>query len=286
MLPNRQEHPSGKTSYHRFAHFLNTSSGIVLGENKEYLVRCRLSKIIQDEGFEDLDQLVLKLEQRTTPRTLKEKVIDAMTTNETFWFRDVHPFEALKKHILPTISENIRALDPVHIWSAACSSGQEPYTISMTVEEFLEEGGRLPSGVQISATDISTSMLEHAKKAQYDELSLSRGLSLQRRDKFFEPGTDKDKMQVIKKITARVQFRNLNLLDTFTFSQKFHCIFCRNVLIYFSPEIKAKILEKMYTALHPGGYIVLGGTESIGHQNHNFEMLRVAGAIIYKRKDH
>lgn len=286
MLHNART-SSGKDSYNRFADFLNSASGIVLGDNKEYLVRCRLSKIIEDEGFKSLEELVFILEQPSSSRLLKEKVVDAMTTNETFWFRDVHPFDALKKHIFPTIKDSLRLVEPIHIWSAACSSGQEPYTISMTAQEYMDENPRqLSAGVQITATDISPTMLEQARIAEYDELSLSRGLSLQRREKFFDSLAGQDKMKVKDKISKRVHFKPLNLLDNFTFPQKFHCVFCRNVLIYFSPEIKREILSKIHQCLLPNGYLILGGTESIGHQNYDFEMIRLSGAIIYKKKSH
>lgn len=286
MLQNTHSQ-SGKDTYHRFADFLNEASGIVLGDNKEYLVRCRLSKIIESEGFSDLEALVYKLEQPSTSRVLKEKVVDAMTTNETFWFRDVHPFDALRRHILPSVKENLKIGEPVQIWSAACSSGQEPYTISMTSQEFIDANPRhLPAGVQVVATDISPSMLQQARQACYDELSLSRGLSLQRREKYFEPVPNESKMKLKDSIARRVHFKPLNLLDNFTFPQKFHCIFCRNVLIYFSPEIKKEILSKLYQCLTPNGYLILGGTESIGHQNYDFEMIKVSGAIVYKKKAH
>lgn len=268
------------SEYKVFREFLEQQCGIVLGDNKQYLVKSRLAPLMQRFNVASLSELVTKT-LSPFERQLRSAVIDAMTTNETLWFRDTYPYELLKKQILPELEKDHRT---VKIWSAASSSGQEPYSIAMTGLEYQQSRpGSFGMGLQILGTDISNAMLEHCQRAEYDGLALSRGLSPERRSKFFEDSGN-GMMRVRDAVRKNVTFRHLNLLDSYTLLGKFDIIFCRNVLIYFSPEVKAKIIKQFAQALNPRGYLFLGASESLTSTNTEFEMIRCNPGIIYRRK--
>ncbi len=274
---NRELHDS---EYKLFRDFLEQQCGIVLGENKQYLVKSRLAPLMQRFNWASLSELVSKT-LSPFERQLRSAVIDAMTTNETLWFRDNYPYELLKKQIFPELEKDHRT---VKIWSAASSSGQEPYSIAMTGLEYQQsKPGSFSLGIQILGTDISNAMLDHCQKAEYDGLALSRGLSPERRSKFFEDSGN-GMMRVKDLVRKNVSFRHLNLLDSYTLLGKFDIIFCRNVLIYFSPEVKAKIIRQFAQSLNPRGYLFLGASESLSSLNSDFEMIRCNPGIIYRKK--
>lgn len=274
---NKELHDS---EYKQFRDFLEQQCGIVLGDNKQYLVKSRLGPLMMRFNLDSLSELVSKT-LSPFERQLRSAVIDAMTTNETLWFRDTYPYELLKKQILPELEKDHRT---VKIWSAASSSGQEPYSIAMTGLEYQQlKPSAFSLGVQILGTDISNAMLDHCQKAEYDGLALSRGLSPERRSKFFED-SGHGMMRVKDTVRKNVSFRHLNLLDSYTLLGKFDIIFCRNVLIYFSPEVKAKIIRQFAQALNPRGYLFLGASESLSSINSDFEMIRCNPGIIYRRK--
>jgi len=261
------------TEYQSFSTFLEEACGITLGENKQYLIASRLQKLMDSVDIANLGDLVARL-QRGDSR-LRAKIVDAMTTNETLWFRDSHPYTILEKELFPEAAQHRNR--PVRIWSAACSSGQEPYSMSMVAQEYTQANpGSLARGVEIVATDISKTILEQAKQARYDELSLVRGLSTERRQRYFK---QHDKLwELNNDIKRRVRFTELNLMQSFATLGKFDIIFCRNVLIYFSAELKSDILNRMAKQLQPGGYLVLGSSESITSHTDAFKMVRSGGA--------
>lgn len=266
--------------YVLFRDFLEQQCGIVLGENKQYLVKSRLAPLMQRFGVASLSELVNKT-LSPFERQLRSAVIDAMTTNETLWFRDTYPYELLKKQIFPELEKTCHT---VKIWSAASSSGQEPYSIAMTALEYQQSRpGAFSLGVHVLGTDISNTMLEHCQRAEYDGLALSRGLSPERRSKFFEDSGN-GMMRVKDNVRKNVSFRHLNLLDSYTLLGKFDIIFCRNVLIYFSADVKAKIIRQFAQSLNPKGYLFLGASESLSSLNNDFDMLRCNPGIIYRKK--
>lgn len=263
------------SDYQEFCVFLEKSCGIVLGSNKHYLVNSRLKKLLDENGLTSVGMLLKRLDKDLR---LKARVVDAMTTNETYWFRDAHPFKALKELIFPELAnKNVKR---PRVWSAASSTGQEAYTISMMTDEFLNVKRGVFSDVEIIATDISPSVLEIARKGEYDELSLSRGLSPEYRQRYFIQ--DQHNWRVKDDIKRRVRFNELNLMSSFTSQGKFHIIFCRNVLIYFSTDLKKDILNRMADALEPGGYLFLGGSESMASYSTRFETVRYSGGLVYK----
>lgn len=265
--------------YQAFRTFLEDASGIVLGENKQYLVTSRLTKLMGENKLDCFGSLMKKI---GTDNTLRNRILDAMTTNETSWFRDIFPFDVMKEKLLPEIAK--KQPQHVKIWSAASSTGQEPYSLSMMIQDYLQsKPGSLPvNGVQILGTDISPSVLAEARSACYEEVALSRGLSEERRNRYFRR---KGKAwELIDDVKKRVSFREFNLMQSYALLGRFDVIYCRNVLIYFSPELKRDILTRMAKALNPNGYLVLGGSESITGHSDNFDMIRWRNGVIYQLK--
>jgi len=265
--------------YDCFRKYLEKESGISLSDNKQYLVASRLGKLLEREKFTKIEELVTALERSGRVSKLREEVINAMTTNETLWFRDSHPFKILKELILPQMDKR-----PVRIWSAASSTGQEPYSISMVLEEYKQfKPGALKPGEKIIATDICTNILQHAKQAEYDSLAIARGLSPDNQNRYFEKLSD-SVWKVKPHISSRVEFKHLNLIDSFTTLGKFDVIFCRNVLIYFTAETKLDILKRMHASLNPGGYLFLGGSEALSGLSSMFDIVQCHPGIVYKAK--
>ncbi len=267
--------------YDNFRRYLEEHSGIVLGENKHYLVTSRLSRLMREVGIEDFRTLMRQLINQRKSK-LHEQIVDAMTTNETLWFRDGYPFEVLKQVILPELSD--KRLTQLRIWSAACSSGQEAYSISITLQEYLSSRpGGLPAGIQIIGTDISASILREANTAQYDNMSLIRGMSDERRKRYFiQHG---DKWQVRPEIKQRASFREMNLLGSYSALGRFDIVFCRNVLIYFSSQLKTDILNRIAKTMNPGGYLFLGGSESPTSYTDAFDLFRTPHGVVYRVKE-
>jgi len=267
--------------YKQFAKFLEVQCGIVLGENKQYLVKSRLIPLIAQFNLESLADLIQQAISNRN-RQVRTMVIDAMTTNETLWFRDRYPFELLGSKLFPELLESKKN---IKIWSAASSSGQEAYSISMSALEYKKAKSAMNLSVQIVGTDISDTMLTQCKAGEYDMLALSRGLSEERKRQFFErSNNDSSKMQVNNEVKKLTSFRNLNLLDSYTSLGKFDIIFCRNVLIYFSSDVKTQILNQFASSLNPNGYLILGASESLSGLTERFEMVRCNPGIIYKLK--
>ncbi len=228
-------------------------------------------------GVASLGDLVAKLQRGDT--LLRGKIVDAMTTNETLWFRDSHPYTILEKELFPEAAQQRHK--PLRIWSAACSSGQEPYSMSIIADEYIKANpGSLARKVEIVATDISKTILEQARQARYDEMSLVRGMSTERRNRYFKQHDDV--WELNNDIKRRVRFTELNLMQSFATLGKFDIIFCRNVLIYFSAELKSDILNRMAKQLQPNGYLVLGSSESITGYTDAFKMVRSGGAVYYQ----
>ncbi len=267
--------------YDTFRAFLEEACGIVLGENKHYLVSSRLNRLLRELELDSVGALIDHMKK--SPRSgIRERIIDAMTTNETFWFRDNHPYEMLKDLVFPELAK--KKPNQLRIWSAASSSGQEAYSISMIIQEYLQtRPGSLPNNFEIVGTDISPTMLSLARSAKYDALALSRGLSPERKKRFFDK---RDELWEVKpEIRTRVRFNELNLMNSYATLGKFDIIFCRNVLIYFSADLKKDILRRMGQTLAPGGFLFLGSTETLASYSEDFDTVRHGGGIVYRLKD-
>lgn len=266
--------------FRQFSQFLEKSCGILLAEHKQYLVQSRLNGIMRDLQVGSLSDLLKRLQGPAGLR-LREQVIDAMTTNETLWFRDAHPFEILARQVLPELRQSV-GMRRLRIWSAACSTGQEPYSISMLLDEYRQSNpGAYPSGEEILATDISSRVLEQARSARYEMLAIGRGLSQERLQRHFI--READGSWVLKPpIRTRVRFQSLNLQGAYGGLGQFDIIFCRNVLIYFSAELKLDILRRMRQQLRPGGYLFLGASESLSGLSDCYRMIHCRPGIIYQ----
>ena len=271
-----------QSEFNAFRQFLEKKSGIVLGDNKQYLVTSRLKKLQEEHGIQSLSELMSRIEAQ--PRgILQEQAVDAMTTNETLWFRDTFPFEIMKNKLLPELLKKHPG-QRLRIWSAACSSGQEPYSLSMTVDEFDRANlGQAKASVQIVATDLSPTMVQACKKGEYDSLAIGRGLSSERLANYFDK-TPAGTWQVKSALKSRIDFRTGNLLDSFAGLGKFDVVFCRNVLIYFSSEAKKDILTRIHATLKPGGYLVLGASEALNGLPELYTMVQCSPGIIYQAK--
>lgn len=265
--------------YQAFRTFLEDVSGIVLGDNKQYLVTSRLTKLIAEN---DIDSFGTLMQRMKTDGRLRNRIMDAMTTNETSWFRDIYPFDILKEKLLPELAKTQPRT--IRIWSAASSTGQEPYSLSMVTQEYLQSkpGSLSTDTVQIIATDISPSVLATAKAGVYEGVAVSRGLPQERKTRFFREISDG--WEVREEIKKRVSFRELNLMQSYTLLGRFDVIYCRNVLIYFSTELKRDILARMAKCLNPGGFLVLGGSESITNYSDEFDLIRWRNGVIYQLK--
>ncbi|NVK23345.1 MAG: protein-glutamate O-methyltransferase CheR [Gammaproteobacteria bacterium] len=265
--------------YKLFCQFLEQQCGIVLGDNKQYLVKSRLSPLMSRFSADTISELIGRT-LNPTERQLRAAIIDAMTTNETLWFRDTYPYELLKNKLLPELDQG----KPLKIWSAASSSGQEPYSIAMTIQEYKKQARPASRSMfSVLGTDISNTMLEICKNAEYDNLALSRGLSAERKREFFEDSGN-GMMRVKSESRRLVSFRHLNLLDSYHLLGKFDIIFCRNVLIYFNAELKSQIVNKFASQLNPNGYLILGASESMSGLSDKFNMIRCNPGIVYQKK--
>jgi len=236
--------------------FLKERSGLDLSSDKQYLVESRLIPLARRVGLPGIAELVMRLKGLADP--LASEVVAAMTTNETFFFRDKIPFDHLKETIFPALVQARASRRGLRIWCAASSSGQEPYSIAMIVKEFAALSGWR---VEIVATDLSQAVLEKSKAAIFSQFEVQRGLPIQMLVKYFTQTGEL--WQLNADIRAMVQHRQLNLLQDFSHLGTFDVIFCRNVLIYFDQDTKIGIFDRLARVLEPDGVLALGASESV-----------------------
>jgi chemotaxis protein methyltransferase CheR len=237
---------------------LKQRSGLVLSADKQYLVESRLLPIARKAGFGNLGELVAALKRGDTD-ALMTAVVEAMTTNETFFFRDKTPFENFRSAVLPALLGSRRASRTIRIWSAAASTGQEPYSLAMALKEV--EGSVAGWRIEIIATDLASGVLAKAQAGIYSQFEVQRGLPIQLLIKYFTKVGDM--WQIAPEIRAMVKFKQLNLLADFSALGTFDLIFCRNVLIYFDQETKIGLLNRLGRITAGDGYLVLGAAETV-----------------------
>jgi len=257
----------------RFAIWLQQICGISLRSDRKYLACSKLNHLLNRYG--DFNQLTEELIIKPHSQLVHE-VIEAMTTNETMWFRDVYPFHALKDIILPRVKTNLR------MWSAASSSGQEAYSMAISITEYQRQSGNY-FNCQILATDITRKVLNQAKSGIYSSLEIQRGLETSYLSRYFAQ-INGQFWQINPTIRNMVQFRHLNLMDNFVGLGLFDVIFCRNLLIYLNDERKNSLLHKLYLSLKPCGYLILGASESLNHQQltNQFKLIEYKSNVIYQ----
>jgi len=252
-------------------------AAIVLEPGKAYLVEARLTPLARREGVESVETLVEEL-RRAPFGPLHAKVLDAMTTNETSFFRDLHPFEALRTAILPDLIRKREGQRKLHIWCGASSSGQEPYTIAMLLRQHFSHLREW--SVTLLATDISEEMLARARSGRFSQLEVNRGLPAPLLVRYFK--RDGAEWQLEEDVRRLVQFRPLNLVKAWPPMPPLDLIFLRNVLIYFDLEARRKILARIRRALQPDGYLFLGATETTLHADDAFERVAVERSWAYR----
>ena len=236
---------------------LRERSGLVLSADKQYLVESRLTPLVRKAGVASLSELVAKL--KVNNERLVVDVVEAMTTNESFFYRDKVPFDHFREAIMPSLIAARAKERRIRVWCAAASTGQEPYSLAMCLNEMKEKiaGWR----IEILGTDLSTEVLEKAKAGVYSQFEVQRGLPIQMLVKHFvQTG---DTWQISPEIRAMVQYRPLNLLADFSQLGKFDVVFCRNVLIYFDQETKIGVLNRIAKLLEPDGFLSLGAAETV-----------------------
>jgi chemotaxis protein methyltransferase CheR len=243
--------------YEYLRKILKERSGLDLSADKQYLVESRLVPLARKAGLPGIAELVAKM--RSGADRLTSEVVEAMTTNETFFFRDKIPFDHLRDTILPALMQTRANRKSIRIWSAASSTGQEPYSIAMCLKEKAAQlaGWRF----EIVATDLSQEVLEKSKAGIYSQFEVQRGLPIQLLVKYFTQTGEL--WQINADLRGMIQHRQLNLLGDFAHLGKFDVIFCRNVLIYFDQETKVSIFERMSKIVEPDGMLMLGAAESV-----------------------
>jgi chemotaxis protein methyltransferase CheR len=254
-------------------------SAIVIEADKNYLVDARLAPLAKSEGFKDIDEMLVVV-RRTETSPLTRKVIEAMTTNETSFFRDIHPWDALRLHMLPELIKKRQAAKRLRIWCAAASTGQEPWTIAMVIREHFPE---LDSwNVQIIGTDLNATVLEKARSGVYKQMEVNRGLPAPMLVKYFErSGTE---WKVKDSLRQLVVYQELNLLERWTLFSVHDIVFMRNVLIYFDTPTKKDILARVREKLSPDGYLVLGGAETTLNLDEQYAAVRAGPTVVYQAK--
>ncbi len=253
-------------------------ASLVIDNGKEYLVETRLTPVAEGEGFSSLQELVQAMRNGSPSKLLQDKAIDALTTNETLFFRDFHPFEALRGTAIPNLIEARKTQRELKIWSAACSSGQEAFSFAMMLRESFPT---LRSWkISILGTDISGKILEDARKAEYRQIEVNRGLPATLLVKYFEASGGKWKLR--EEIRSMVQFQHLNLASSWPMLPRFDLIMIRNVMIYFDAETKARILNNAAFHLAPDGYLILGSAETPVTVTNRFVPVGVGKATFYQ----
>jgi chemotaxis protein methyltransferase CheR len=242
------------------SNYIYSVSGISIDASKAYLLETRFGKIVEEEGFKSYSELYHKA--KSDPRkVLEKKLINAITTNETLFFRDTSPFDLLRHKILPDLIDirSGKGISNLKIWSSACSTGQEIYSIAIVIKELL--GNTNKHNLTLIGTDLSDGAVAQASAGTYNKFEIERGLPREKLQRYFKPAGGNWKIN--DEIRAMATFRRMNLMQPFTGLGKFDIIFCRNVAIYFTLQDRKKLFNKIADALEPDGYLLIGSTESL-----------------------
>jgi chemotaxis protein methyltransferase CheR len=267
--------------------YICTVSGIDFEPSKAYLIESRLNPLLRSEGCASYGELYYRARsERGT--TLRRKIIDAITIGETSFFRDMNPFELLKNKLIPELVDRRNGTNrvashgpiPIRIWSAACSTGQEVYSIAIALREILGELSLYK--IRLVGTDISDQAIARASYGQYSNFDVERGLSTEQRDRYFSRSAEG--WRIRDELRALVSFQQLNLMDEFLPFGKFDIIFCRNVAIYFKEEDRLRLYQKIIRSMEPDGALVIGSTESVCNICNDFESRRYHRTVYYELK--
>jgi chemotaxis protein methyltransferase CheR len=257
---------------------IQQKAAIVLDNGKQYFVESRLTPLAQNTGHDSIEKLILALRQNPHNSRMIEQVVEAITIHETSFFRDIHPFKCMKEVVMPSLLEKRASQHTLNLWCAACSSGQEPYTVTMLLRENFPQ---LQSwNVRFIATDISNQILNRAREGKFSQLEVNRGLPAPMLLKHFE----KQGLvwQIKPLLRSSIEFRKLNLIDNWPPMPKMDVVFLRNVLIYFDVETKRKILGEVRKLLNPDGFLFLGAAEMPMSIDNAFERIDYPRSGCYK----
>jgi chemotaxis protein methyltransferase CheR len=262
------------------AQYIHSICAITLDQSKDYLIESRLSRLMEESNLTSFSQLV-SLSKSEANGALKRKIIDEITTGETLFFRDTSPFDLLRFKIIPEIIDRRARTGltvPIRVWSAACSTGQELYSIAIILKEML--GDLRGYNLRLLGTDISDQAVARASAAIFSEIEISRGLTDIARTKSFAPHPSGWKLR--DEIRAMVSFRKLNLMEDFSSLGKFDIVFCRNVAIYFNERDRASLFNRIEQRMEPEGYLVVGSMESLGGICPQYESKRHLRSVFYQ----
>jgi len=261
--------------------FLLRHSGLVLDAEKMYLLRSRLQVVVRNNKLDSLNAIAAEL-RRNESGPIAKQVVDAMTTNETLFFRDKYPYDALKTFIFPELMQGVGMSKKIRIWSAASSRGQEPYSIAITASESVP---RAETHVQITGTDISPTALEYAKHGLYTQMEVQRGMPVKLLVRFF---SQEDMCwRVRPELRKMLKFQPANLISpklvhSVRGAQPYDLVFCRNVLIYFSVEERRRVIDRIAQCMRKGGYLITGATEPATGIHSRWEAIRFENRNLWK----
>ena len=270
-----------KENFRSLVQYIEQEFGIKFSDAKTYLLETRLASLILSNQCQSFNALVDKLKTEKDPE-LRKAFINAITTRETYWFREDRPWQVMEQQILPKLINKLNHINKrkIRIWSAGCSTGQEPYSLAITILKNLDRTTHSPAQFEIIATDLSTEAIAFAQRGSYQGLEITRGMQKSILKKYFIPS---DSGYIVNDAIHRmVRFEVFNLKTPFFLLGKFDLILCRNVMIYFSEEFKQILLQKFETALNPGGYFMMGGAESILNNKSGLQIQACKEAIYYK----
>lgn len=267
-----------------WSRYIHEICGVVLDESKSYLLQTRLGELVREAGVASLSELYFKAKADLS-QALRRKIIDAITTNETSFFRDQAPFDLLRHKIVPELIDRRRRPGSrsvtLRIWSAACSTGQEAYSTGVVLKELL--GDLTQHDIRIVGTDISDKAVARASYGHFSRLELDRGMAPDKVDRYFMPVGDKWKIR--DEIRALASFRTMNLLQPFSFPVPFDIVFCRNVAIYFNEPDKKRLFQGIAKNLAKDGALIIGATESITGLCPEYEPKRHVRSVYYQLKE-
>lgn len=265
--------------------YIHEQCGILITEDKAYLIESRLAKLLMETGTKSFTHFYYNLCNKNSNKEVTQKIIDAITTNETQWFRDKTPWYTLEDTLLPAYINEIREgkRSRVRIWSAACATGQEPFSTAMCIDKYLSRyniNDLQLSHFEILATDISRTALHLAETGKYDNIAITRGLTDPDRSSYLQ---QEGRAWILdERLKKAVQFRHFNLQNSFLSLGQFDIIFCRYVTIYFSEEFRQEVFRKIASVLNPRGVLFLGNSEMFLDYRENFELVEHKGGIFYR----
>jgi chemotaxis protein methyltransferase CheR len=253
------------------------AAAIVLEDGKAYLVESRLQPVARRLGFASLNEMIAKMRLQSL-NGIQWNIVEAMTTNETYFFRDIHPFEMLRKSVLPELIKRRSAQRQLNLWCAAASSGQEPYTIAMILREYFPE--LLTWKINFLATDVSKEMLARCQEGCYSQLEVNRGLPAPLLVRYFQKiGME---WQIKEEMRRMIDFRQLNLAQSWPALPAMDIVLMRNVLIYFDLQTKRAIMARLSNLLKPDGYLLLGGAETTLNIDDSYKRVQVEKGTFYQ----